>query len=77
MSHLFHVYNKLDSMDLVHVSALTEQEAIEIAKADGYLTNTLDVQVDDIVAFPFSSQDQTSDFIRRLNSAGVECEGCK
>lgn len=35
---LFHVYNKHDSMDIVHVSALTELDAVEIAIKDGFST---------------------------------------
>lgn len=72
---LFHVYNKFDSMDLIHVSASSEMEAIELAKKDGHLTSELGVLERDIVSSPFSSGDQTSDFIRRINSSGVECWG--
>lgn len=68
---MFHVYNKFDSMDCIHVSSATEQEAVELAIADGFLTESLAVDPVDIVAVPFSSSDQTSVFIRRINASGV------
>ena len=74
---MFHVYNQFDSMDLVHVSAKTEAEAIKLAIADGYLTSTLGVSESDIVAHPFSEFCQTSDFVRRINSSGVVVGGSK
>jgi hypothetical protein len=67
---MFHVYNKFDSMDMVHVSAKSPEEAIKIAVADGYLTKHLGVNELDIVAHPFSSSCQTSKFVRRINSSG-------
>lgn len=72
---LFHAYNKFDSMDLIHVSAMTEEDALSIAIADGFLTGRLAVPEEDIVVHPFSHGDQTSDLVRRVNSSGVECWG--
>ncbi|RPG34591.1 MAG: hypothetical protein CBB72_006870 [Muricauda sp. TMED12] len=68
---MFHVYNKFDSMDCIHVYAASEQDAISIALQDGYLTDTLGVEDSDIVAYPFSRNDQTSIFVRRVNAYGV------
>lgn len=72
---LFHAYNKFDSLDLIHVSAMTEDDALCIAIADGFLTGALAVSKDDIVVRQFTHSDQTSDFVRRINSSGVECWG--
>ena len=68
---MFHVYNKFDSMDCIHVYAKTEQEAINLAVADGHLTESLGVNHSDIVAYPFSNSDQTSAFIRRISASRV------
>ena len=68
---MFHVYNKFDSMDCIHVYAKTEQEAVELAIADGHLTENLGVSPGDIVAYPFSNSDQTSAFVRRISASRV------
>lgn len=68
---MFHVYNKFDSMDCIHVSAKTEQEAVELAIADGHLTENLGVSPSDLAAYPFSNSDQTSSFVRRINANRV------
>ena len=68
---MFHVYNKFDSMDCIHVCASSKQDAISIALQDGYLTDKLGVEASDIVAHPFSNSDQTSVFVRRVNASGV------
>lgn len=68
---MFHVYNKFDSMDCIHVCAASEQDAISIALQDEYLTDTLGVEASSIVAHPFSYNDQTSAFVRRVNASGV------
>lgn len=68
---MFHVYNKFDSMDCIHVYAKTEQEAVELAVADGFLTKSLAVDPSNLVASPFSSSEQTSVFVRRISASGV------
>jgi len=68
---MFHVYNKFDTIDAIHVSASTAEEAIELAVKDGFLVGVLGVQERDLVAMPFSFKCQTSDFVRRINSSGV------
>lgn len=74
---MFHVYNKFDSMDLIHVSAINEFEAVRVAIEDGYLTNELGVKESDIVAHPFSNSCQTSGFVRHINSSGSLLGGSK
>jgi len=68
---MFHVYNKFDSMDCVHVYASTKEEAVQIAIADGFLTKILGVEEQDVAAFPFLNGDQTSMHVRRISREGV------
>lgn len=61
---LFHVYNKFDSMDLVHVAAKSEDAALSLAVEDGFLTRELCVNPCNLVVLPFYAQDNTSKHVR-------------
>ena len=63
---LFHVYNKFDSMDLVHVAARSEAAALSIAADDGYLTGDLAIPASDLVTLPFTAKDNTSSHVKLI-----------
>lgn len=66
---LFHVYNKFDSMDCIHVAAKNECHALELAVADGYLTKELAVDADALVVLPFGRNDSTNKYVRLVKGA--------
>tara|TARA_R110002049_G_scaffold50333_1_gene142842 strand:- start:44 stop:253 length:210 start_codon:yes stop_codon:yes gene_type:complete len=61
---LFHVYNKFDSMDLVHVAAKSEEAALSLAIKDGFLVDELCVNPCNLVVWPFCNRDNTSKYVR-------------
>ena len=63
---LFHVYNKFDSMDLVHVAARSEAAALSLAADDGYLTGELAIPASDLVVLPFTTKDNTSRYVKLI-----------
>ena len=66
---LFHVYNKFDSMNLVHVAAKSEEAALSLAVEDGFLTKDLCVNPCNLVVLPFYDKDNTSKYVRFIKGA--------